>query len=338
VYGDDVLALIKEKPHSTTYRHLETGEDISIYQDQLVTANAYLGAEAIAKVISAGADIVITGRVADPSLTVGPCMAHYGWSSKDYDAIAGATVAGHLIECGTQATGGILTNWLNVPGKFDLGFPFVEVFMDGSFVITKPDRTGGIVNEETVKEQLLYEIGDPDKYLSPDATVSFLSLELKPDGADRIRITGAKGRPPPTNYKVSATYRHGFKAEGLLAIFGPEAVRKAQICGEIILEKVRLAGYDLEKKVVECIGSGDVVGGVVHINSDKYLECMLRVSVADSRQEALECFAKEIAPMVTSGPQGVTGYISGRPAIRQVFGYWPCLIERSQVNPIWKVL
>ena len=334
VYGDDVLPLLRADPHLSEYRHMETGEDIASYQERLVTANAYLGAEPIAKLLSSGADIVITGRVADPSLTVGPCIAHFGWGLQDYNPIAGATVAGHIIECGTQVTGGICTNWLHVPGKADIGFPIVEVNADGSFVVTKPKHTGGVVNEETVKEQLLYEIGDPGKYLSPDATVSFLSLALEMDGQDRVGVFGAKGSKPPPTYKVSATYRDGYKTEGLLAIFGPEAVKKGKLCGEIIIKRVRQAGYELERTLVECIGSGDVVGGVVPINRDQLMECMLRISVADHRKEALECFTKEIAPMVTSGPQGVTGYTSGRPNIRQVFGYWPCLIERSQVNPV----
>lgn len=337
VDGDDVLPLLKTDPNS--FNNLESGRPLKDVTDRLVTANAYLGAEPIAEALLQGADIIITGRVADPSLTVGPCLAHFRWKEDAYSEIAGATVAGHLIECGTQVTGGMSTNWLTVPDPANIGFPFVEMHEDGSFVITKPKGTGGIVNEQTVKEQLLYEIGDPGAYLSPDATVSFLSLSLHEDGKDRILVKGAKGKPPPVSYKVSATYRDGYKTEGTLAIFGPDAHKKARRCGEIILERVRQAGFNIERSNIECLGSGAIVPGVLPSTSyPEGLECFLRVSVADKNEQALECFAKEIAGLVTSGPQGVTGYTTGRPHVRPVFGYWPCLISRSQATPKVQIL
>ena len=215
VTGDDVLPLLRApiSPKSTVekchpmgdtsceaqrgFANLETGEPLSAVAPRLVTANAYLGAAAIAEALRAGADIVITGRVADPSLTVGPCLAHFGWNAIDYDRLAGATVAGHLIECGTQVCGGFSTDWLDVPLPEDIGFPIAEISNDGACVITKPAITGGMVTTQTVKEQLLYEIGDPGNYLSPDATVSFLTLHVEQLGENRVRISGATGRPPP---------------------------------------------------------------------------------------------------------------------------------------------
>lgn len=328
VSGDDVLPLLKANPGDALFCNLESQASLNTIDNLLMTANAYLGAAPIAKALALGADIVVTGRVADPSLTVGACLHHYQWAEEDYQKIAGATIAGHLIECGTQATGGISTHWLSIPGKACLGFPVVEVFEDGSCILTKPSGTGGEVSIRTTKEQLLYEIGNPACYLSPDATVSFLGLVLEDDGADRVRISGALGSAPPPTYKVSATYRSGYRADATLAIVGPEAVRKAETCGDIIRERVRMEGFDLEHFRADCIGSGALAPGVLRAASP-LAECMLRISAADSRQEALECFAREIAPLVTSGPQGVTGYISGRPKIRQVFGYWPCLISRS---------
>jgi len=198
--GDDVLEQITASANHASFAHLETGAGADTVLPKLVTANAYLGAQPLVEAIRAGANIVITGRVADPSLTVAPCVAHFGWPSDGYDRIAGATVAGHLIECGTQVTGGISTDWLNVPDSSNIGFPVVEVADAGSCVVTKPTGTGGRVDEHTVKEQLLYEIGDPALYLSPDATVSFLTLQVQDEGIDRVKVSGATAGPPGRAY------------------------------------------------------------------------------------------------------------------------------------------
>lgn len=330
VSGDDVLSMIKVNPTRQCFDNLENGESICSRLADIATANAYLGAKPIVDALQQQADIVITGRVADPSLTVAPCVAEFGWNWTDYDRLAQATLAGHLIECGTQVTGGISTDWLQVPDITNIGFPFVEIEENGRFVITKPASTGGKVDLKTVKEQMLYEIGNPDAYLSPDVTLSLLNVTLNEEGKDRVAVDGAKGRPPPPTLKVSATYRDGYKAEGLLAIFGREAKTKARLCGEIVLQRVSQAGFNLERCHIECLGTGDVVPGVC--TSDP-LECLLRICVADHRHEALECFSKQIAPLVTCGPQATTGYTSGRPHIRSVFGYWPCLIPATEVAP-----
>ncbi len=334
VSGDDVLDKLHEG------NNLENGEPLSSVKDRLVTANAYLGAAPIAEALRLGAHIVITGRVADPSLTVGPCLVHFNWKQDDFDRIAGATVAGHLIECGTQATGGISTNWLQISNPGQIGFPIAEVSEEGACVITKPLDTGGKVNQWTIKEQLLYEIGDPSHYLSPDATVSFLGLTVAEEGKgeDRVRITGAIGSAPPASYKVSATFRDGFKAEAMLGIFGEDAAIKGRRCGEIILQKVKEAGYVIQRSVIECLGCGDIVSGVFPKLAHGQLECVLRVCVADQRKEAVECFTKEIAALVTCGPQGVCGYTSGRPKVRPIFGYWPCLIPVTSVLPKVNIL
>lgn len=339
VTGDNSFEILQSNPTNPLFHHLETNKPLTQVIKNLVTANAYMGARPIADALSMGADIVITGRVADPSLTVGPCAASFQWDWNDFNRIAGATVAGHLIECGTQVTGGFSTNWLEIPHPTDMGFPIVEVDEDGSCIVTKPKNSGGAVNIETVKEQLLYEIGDPGNYLSPDAIVSFLTLQVSEEKQDRVRVKGATGRAPPSSLKVSATYRDGFKAEAFIAIFGRHARKKAKICGEIVLKRVKMAGYELEQSLVECLGTGDIVPGVkLWHEPPEPMECLLRICVMDSRREALDCFAREIAPLVTSGPQGVTGYSSGRPKVRPVFGYWPCLIEASQVRPKVEVI
>ena len=310
VAGDDVLRSLKSAPKG--FENLETGAPLSTVSPRLVTANAYLGAGAIADALRAGADIVVTGRVADPSLTVGPCMAHFKWKKADYGRLAGATVAGHLIECGTQACGGFSTDWLDLPGNGEIGFPVVEVSADGSCIVTKPAGTGGAVTGQTVKEQLLYEIGDPGRYLSPDVTVSFLTLRVDEAGPDRVRVSGAGGRAPTDSYKVSATYRDGYKAHGTITVFGHDAVRKARQAGDGILARLRTAGFAYREHLVETV---------------------LRVSVAADTREPVERFTREIAPLVTCGPQGVTGYATGRPSVLPLFGYWPCLVDRSAVRP-----
>jgi hypothetical protein len=332
VFGDDVLALLKTGGVDTPlFNNLETGEPLNTVRDRLVTANAYFGARPVVDALAGGADLVLTGRVADPSLVVGPCVYHYGWKWDAYDQIAGALIAGHVIECGAQVTGGISTNWLDVPDPVTMGFPFVEMAEDGSCVVTKPDSSGGWVTEQTVKEQLFYEIGDPGDYLSPDARVSFLSLTLEDQGNNRVRVAGAKGSAPTDYYKVSATYRDGYWGQGMLTVFGRNAVAKAKRCGEIVLERVRRAGYELERTNIECLGTGACGPGL--FPEPELLETVLRISVADPRREAVERFSKELVPLVTSGAQGVTGFSGGRPRVSPVFGYWPCLIEKARVTP-----
>lgn len=337
VTGDDVLAQVRAG--GPDFRNLETGEELASVAGRLVTANAYLGAQEIAAALRAGAHIVITGRVADPSLTVGPCCAHFGWTPTEYDRLAGATVAGHLVECGTQACGGFSTDWLGLPDAHDIGFPIAEVSPDGSCVLTKPAGTGGAVTVPTVKEQLLYEIGDPGNYLSPDATVSFLTLAVEQVGADRVRVSGATGRPPPPAYKVSAAYRDGYKAHGMLTVFGHDAVKKARHAGEGIIRRLRDDGCVFREHLIECLGTGASVRGIASRVSDTHLiETVLRVSVAADTKDPVERFTREIAPLVTCGPQGVTGYATGRPKVMPVFGYWPCLIPRTVVEPAWQML
>lgn len=340
VYGDDVLDVLHTVGNTPEeFNHLDTGKSFDKIRSSIVSANAYLGAKPIVDALQSEAQIVITGRVADPSLTVAPCIYHFDWAMDDWDRIAGATVAGHLIECGTQVTGGISTNWMVIPDPANMGFPIAEVDESGSCIITKAEGTGGVVNLETVKEQLLYEIGDPNNYISPDATVSFLNLSLEPVGKDRMKISGAKGRPATDFYKVSATYFEGFKTEAMLTIFGPQAVLKAYRTGDIILQKVKQAGYHLKHARVECLGNLDVAAGVLTSESWDWLkECVLRVSAVDPRKEALECLAKEIAPLVTSGAQGTTGYMGGRPKLRPAFGFWPCLISKSKVHPCVSIM
>lgn len=332
VTGDDVLAQLKAAPESDNFRNLDSGERLSAVADRLITANAYQGAAPIVDALRQGADIVITGRVADPSLTVAPCIAHFGWSGDDWNRVAAAMVAGHLIECGTQVTGGISTDWLTIERPDQIGFPIIEMSDDGSFVVTKPESAAGRVTLATVTEQLVYEIGDPARVLTPDVTASFFDLRLEQVGANRVRVTGVLGTPPTGSYKVSATYRDGFRAAGTLTIFGRDAVIKAKRCGEIILNRLAANGWKWRNAVVECLGNGACLGDVEPLKTDS-LETVLRIAIEADERGVCEAFSQQLMSLVTAGPQGVTGYAEGRPRVHPIFRYWPCLIDRDRVSP-----
>jgi hypothetical protein len=338
VDGDDVLDLLRTDARSGGdaghLRNLDTGEAITTVADRLFTANAYMGAAPLVEALAGGADIVVTGRVADPSLAVAPCLHHFGWDVAEWDRIAGATVAGHLIECGTQVTGGVSTDWLDVPDPAGIGFPIVEVSEDGSCIVTKPAGSGGCVNERTVKEQLVYEIGDPEAYLSPDVTVSFVGITVEDLGGDRVRVSGARGRTAPESLKVSATYQDGYRAAGQLTVFGRDALTKARCAAEVVLERLRWDGVAFRRTLIEYPGAGACwPPGRMPTESEYLMEAVLRVAVADGSREAVERFTRELMPLVTAGPQGTTGYAEGRPRVHPVFRYWPCLIDRSRVTP-----
>ena len=336
VTGDDVLALLQGDPGCDTYLNWESGQSAVEIAEQLNTANAYIGADGVVEALALGADIVLTGRVADPSLTLGACMHRFGWAPDDYDRLAAGTIAGHILECGTQACGGISTDWLAMPDPSEIGFPVVEVYEDGRMVVTKPEGTGGAVTEATVKEQLLYEIGDPRNYISPDCKVDFTTLSVTRMAENRVEVTGASGSAPTDTYKVSATYSDGYWAQGMLTIFGQDAREKAERCGEIVLAKLKRAGFEYDRSNIEVLGANAVVQGV--LDAPPLRECVLRIAVADQRKEAVVRFAKEIAPLVTSGPQGTTGYAAGRPKPSPVFAYWPCLIDKGKVNVVVELL
>lgn len=335
VSGDNVLPqLIDIGGDETFFQNLDSTEPLSKVRDRLVTANAYLGCDGIVESLRAGADIVITGRIADPSLVVAPCVYSFGWEPEDWDRLAGATVAGHLLECGTHVTGGISTDWLAVPDPAHIGFPMAEIHRDGSCIITKSECSGGHVTLETVKEQLLYEIGDPFRYQSPDVTVSFLNLELNVVGKNRVAVQGAVGRARPETLKVSATYRDGFRAAGMLTFFGPQSVLKARKCGDLVLQTLKEAGHVYRDSIIECLGNAESIPVPNLSNRNEHsFETVLRMAVESESKSAVEQFSRALIPLVTAGPQGTTGYAEGRPRVHPVFRYWPCLIEANRCQP-----
>jgi hypothetical protein len=329
VAGDDVLDRVPAwVSEGIELSHLETGEPISSVVNRLVAANVYFGARPIAQALFGGARIVLTGRVADASLTLGPAIARFGWALDDWPALAGASVAGHLIECGAQATGGLWHRWDQVTDPACIGYPIAEVEPDGSCVIAKPDQTGGLVNVETVTEQLLYEIDDPACYRTPDVDVDFTGLQITQTGPDRVAVRGARGSAPSDRLKMVGVYRDGWTASGMLAVVGRNAEAKARAAGELILERVRRSGTSLADSLVECLGAGDVAPGVVRPAAPPY-EVVLRVTVRDPERASVERFCRELAPLVTAGPPGIVGYASGRPSARPAFGYWPALVPRE---------
>lgn len=332
VSGDDVLSRIPGwMADGMNLDHLETGAPISTVADRLVSANVYLGARPIADALDQGARIVVTGRVADASLTLGPAAHAFGWAWDDWDRLAGASVAGHLIECGAQATGGLWHRWEEIDDLAGVGYPIAEIDENAGVVITKAEASGGMVKVANVAEQLVYEIDDPACYRTPDVDVDLASVELAQTGPDRVSATGCRGRAPSDRLKVSAVYRDGWTASGMVAVIGRDAARKARDAGRIVLERVRLAGYDPADSLVECLGAGDVAPGVI-VPAQPPREVVLRVTVRDPRRDAVERFCRELAPLVTSGPPGIAGYASGRPSPRPAFGYWPTLAPRDTIN------
>jgi hypothetical protein len=332
VSGDDLLAKVPEWSRAgIDLAHMETGAPITTVADRLVSANAYLGARPIAEALASGAAIVLTGRVADASLTLGPAAARFGWRWDDWTRLAGATVAGHIIECGAQATGGLWHRWDEVPDLAGIGYPIAEIHPDGSSLITKPEGSGGLVTFGTIAEQLVYEIDDPTRYRTPDVDVDLTTVTLDDQGANRVAVRGATGQAPNDRLKVAAVYRDGWTASGLLAVVGRGAEAKAHAAGWIVLERVKRAGYELAHSLVECLGTGAVVPGVYHFPEPAF-EVMLRVTVRDPSREAVERFCREFSPLVTSGPSGIAGYTTGRPSPRPAFGYWPTLVPRALVE------
>ena len=329
--GDDILARIPEwVAAGVNLDHMETGAAITTVASRLVVANAYLGARPIADALASGSSMVVTGRVADASLTLGPACAHFGWAWDDWTRLAGGSVAGHIIECGAQATGGLWHRWDEIEDLANVGYPIAEIAADGSALITKPERSGGLVDTGTVAEQIVYEIDDPAAYHTPDVDVDFTTVSLDQEGPDRVAVRGATGRAPSALLKVAAVYRDGWTASGFLAVAGKGAEAKARAAGSMILERVRRAGYRLADSLIECLGAGDVVPGLLQPRLPPF-EVVLRVTVRDPDRAAVERFCREFAPLVTSGPSGIAGYASGRPAPRPAFAYWPALIPRALI-------
>ncbi|HMN21311.1 MAG TPA: DUF1446 domain-containing protein [Ottowia sp.] len=335
VSGDDVLPLIPElRSQQPPVAELQSGAPLPA---RVVTANAYLGALPIKAALDAGAQIVVTGRCVDSAVTLGILMHEFGWSPDDHDRLAGGSLAGHIIECGCQGTGGLHTDWEAVPDWAHIGYPIVECRADGSFSVTKPAGTGGLIAPQTVAEQLLYEIHDPARYLLPDVVCDFTRVTITPDGPERVRVAGARGLPPTSSYKVSATYVDGYKTSAQLTIVGFDAVAKAQRTGEAILERVGelLARQGLgpfSATHIEVLGSETPYGPHAHPAAAHMREVVLRLTVRHPERAALQLLAREVAPAGTSWAPGTTG-AGGRAGVSPLIRQYAFLLDKSRVLP-----
>lgn len=330
VVGDDLMPQV-EALRAAGVKEMFSGAP---FPAKVMSANAYLGAFPIAAALADGADIVVTGRCVDSAVALGPLIARFGWTADDLDKLAQGSLAGHLIECGTQTTGGNYTDWASVPGWDDMGFPIAECRADGSFVITKPPGTGGLVCPSTVGEQMLYEIGDPRAYILPDVVCDFTSVTLTQVGPDRVEVRGARGLAPTDQAKASLTYPDGFRAMSLFMIGGIDAGLKARRTGEAMLARMRrhfaARGWpDFSETSVEAIGAEDTYGPHARISAR---EVMLKVGVRHSMKDALELFSREVAPMALMSSPAITGFTGGRPKVQPVVRLFSCLVPKKQLE------
>ncbi|MHC4812940.1 MAG: acyclic terpene utilization AtuA family protein, partial [Planctomycetota bacterium] len=314
IEGDDILEQIPDLVDAgEKLSNMDDGQALAAVADRVTSANVYIGAAPVAECLAQGADIVIGGRITDPALVAGPLVYEFGWQPGDYDKLAAATIAGHIVECGPQCTGGNFTAWREVDDFVRIGYPVIEAHEDGTFYVTKHDGTGGLIDRRTVISQLLYEMADPENYLTPDCTANFASAQISEDGPDRVRVDSVRGGPPPDTYKVSISYHNGFKTAGELTIAGPDAVDKARLCADIIFGRLALDGvtFEEDEKLVEILGSGVCHDGVVPPHDPP--EVVLHLGVKHQDKDKVNRFGMEIVPLVTSGPPGVTGFAGGRP-------------------------
>lgn len=332
VMGDDILPRISELvEQGHELRHMETDEPIASVKDRLLSANVYTGAWPVVEALRQGAQIIITGRTTDTGLTLAPMIHEFGWGEQDWDLLAAGTVAGHINECGAQASGGnFLGDWRSLKNMHDVGFPIIEAFPDGSFIVTKHEGTGGAVTRETVSEQLMYEIGDPTMYITPDCIADFSSIHLEDLGNDRVRVFGITGKPYTPSYKVSASYLDGFVAFGSLTYSAPDAYEKAQAADAILRKRLEVLGLQFEEIRTEYVGMNACHGPIAKAIEPN--EVMMRIGVRGHDKAAIERFSKELAPLILTGPPSVTGFSGGRPKPSDVVAYFPALLDKRVVD------
>ncbi len=334
VLGDDILDRIGElRSEGISFNNLDTGESFEDVGQKISSANVYFGAAPIVDALRQGADIVITGRTTDTGLTLAPMMYEFGWKENNWDKLASGTIAGHILECGGQASGGNFSaDWRSVPDLAHLGFPIAEAYQDGEIVITKHRQTGGVVTVQTVKEQLVYEIGDPTRYVTPDVIADFTTINLEQEASDRVRMSGVKGKAFTDTYKVSMAYQDGYTAVGTLTFSWPDALEKARRADEVLRSRLADAGLKFEAIRSEFLGLNSCHGPIAEM-PNVINEVVLRIGVRSQSHADVERFGKEIAPLILTGPPGVTGFAGGRPKPSEVVSYWPALIPKSAVSP-----
>ena len=337
IEGDNILEEIHQYiDEGILFNNLDTGEPITKIKDLICSANIYVDSFVVSEALSKSPNIVLGGRITDPGLVVGPCIHEFKWNKDDYQRLAFSTVAGHIVECGAQCTGGNHTRWWEVEDLANIGYPILEIEDTGKFIVSKDESMGGLINRMTVTEQLLYEMGNPKKYLSPDVTVDFTSIDLIDNRDNTVSVNHVDGYPPTDTFKVAVNYISGYKANGKLTVTAPYAVKKANKISEIILERLKGKGVVFDEHRVDLIGYNSCSGNVLNLPNNPN-EVTVSISVKDKSKEKIEKFSKELAPVITNGPPGVTGFAGGRPKVQEVISYWPTLIPKSMVETKVKV-
>jgi hypothetical protein len=339
VFGDDLMPRLRELIEAGhTLNNMDDGRPLTAVLDKVLSANAYIGARPTVQALQQNATVVITGRSTDTALTYAPMMFEFGWQPEDWDRLAAGVVAGHINECGAQASGGnSLIEWQNITDLADVGFPIIEASEDGTFVVTKHNGTGGIITRAVVAEQILYELGKPTEYITPDVVADFTSIQLEDLGHDRVKVLGVKGRPNTDKLKVSIAYQGGFKAVGTLVYAWPDAIKKAQMADRILRERLDRMGARFDAVRTEFVGWNSAHGQLAGPARSDQPEVQLRVAVRANEKGPLEKFAREIAPLVLTGPPSVTGFAGGRPKVEEIVAYWPALIDRTVIEPQLRV-
>lgn len=342
VTGDDIMPRLDELlERGIELRNMDNGEPLATVRDRIQSANAYLGAWPLVEALKTGAQVVITGRATDTGLTLAPMIHEFGWAADDWNRLASGTIAGHIIECGAQASGGNCQfGWRTVPNLADVGFPIVEASPDGTFVVTKHQGTGGWVTIPSIKEQLVYEMGDPREYITPDCIADFTTINLEyAEGRNRVRVFGIEGRPATEFLKVSISYSAGFKAVGTLVYSWPEALDKAKAADRILRTRLDRLGLKFDQILTEFVGASATHGPLaIPVHRVDYPEVQLRVGVRGQDRSAVERFTREIAPLILTGPPGVTGFAGGRPKVEEIVAYWPALIPKEEITTSVEVI
>jgi hypothetical protein len=340
VAGDDIMDRIDELiAERIDFKNLDTGEPLSSVRERVLSANVYFGAAPIAEALGLGAQVVVTGRCTDTGLALGPMIHEFEWAKNDWDRLGAGTIAGHIIECGAQTTGGnCQVDWEEIPNLWDIGYPLVEAREDGSFTLTKHAGTGGRVSVAGVKEQLMYEMGDPREYITPDCTADFTSVRLEQEGEDRVRVSEVRGRPATDFYKVSISYFAGYKSVGALIYSWPGAYKKAKAADSMLRRRFDALGLKFDATLTEFIGAGACHKEMAGEPSPDIAEVLLRVAVRSENKASVERFTKELAPLALSGPPTVCGLGSGRPKVEEIVAYWPALMPKSAIAPKVEIL
>lgn len=341
VLGDDIKDRVDEIISlGCNLNNMETNESIVPIKEKLLSANVYFGAMPIVKGLKLGADIVITGRTTDTGLTLAPMIYEFGWDKENFDLMSAGTVAGHILECGAQSSGGnFMGDWQSIPNMAEIGFPIAEAYPNGEFIITKHPGTGGRVSYETVAEQLLYEIGNPVEYITPDCVADFTSIKLEDLGNDRVRFYNIKGKKATEFFKVSCSYSSGYSASASLTYSWPKALTKAKFADSILRKRLENLSLSFEEIRTEFIGYNSCHGPLSkELDENLINEIMLRVSVRSQDYNSIERFGKEIAPLILTGPPSVTGFAGGRPKPSEVVAYWPALIPKKYVQSEVKLI